>query len=146
MTFLLDVSVIIALLDRKHVGHDSAHEWFAATGKASWATCPIVENGVVRILSQPSYPTPLPSPAAAATFLRQMFGVGGHVFWHDDLSLLTSPLIDLTRILSSAQITDSYLLALAVARNGRLATLDRRLVTSAVKDGEMRLHIIGGTA
>lgn len=143
MTFLLDVSVIIALLDRTHVAHETAHDWFAAIGKDSWATCPIIENGVIRILGQPSYPNPLASPAVAATFLHGLCEVGGHEFWRDDLSLLSSPLVDITRLLSPTQVTDSYLLALAVAHSGRLATLDRRLVTSAIQDGDRHLHTIG---
>ena len=51
---LLDVNVLVALFDPDHVHHEAAHVWFAATRGAGWATCPLTENGVVRVLSNPS--------------------------------------------------------------------------------------------
>jgi predicted nucleic acid-binding protein len=53
---LLDVNVLIALLDRRHVHHDPAHGWFAAAQANGWATCPLTQNAVLRILGQPRYP------------------------------------------------------------------------------------------
>jgi uncharacterized protein len=69
VTFLLDVNVLIALIDPTHVGHDAAHAWFAATGAASWATCPVTENGVLRIVGHLKYPNSAGSPAAVAPIL-----------------------------------------------------------------------------
>ena len=66
----------------------------------------------------------------------------GHVYWPDDISLLDAKKIDASRILSSAQVTDSYLLALACAHGGKLATFDRRLVVDAVRGGAKALHVI----
>jgi uncharacterized protein len=141
-TYLLDVSTVIALLDRTHVSHGTVHQWFDATGKAGWATCPIVENGVVRILSQPSYPNSMNSPALAATYVRKLCETGSHQFWSDDISLVRSPLIDPAFVLSAAQVTDTYLLALAVHRQGTFATLDRRLSSAAIKDGKDHLLLL----
>jgi predicted nucleic acid-binding protein len=56
VTFLLDVNVLIALIDPGHVAHDDAHAWFQAEGQAGWSTCPLTENGVVRIVGNPKYP------------------------------------------------------------------------------------------
>lgn len=67
----------------------------------------------------------------------------GHLFWPDDVSLIRSAEIDATRLLSPAQITDSYLLALACAHGGKLATFDRRLITDAVRNGKKSLHLVG---
>ncbi|RDJ25122.1 PIN domain-containing protein [Bosea caraganae] len=144
MTFLLDVSVVIALIDPEHVHHDVAHDWFGRVGATAWATCPIVENGVIRILGHSSYPleSVSGSPARIATILSDLRNVPGHVFWPDDVSLLDSDLIDLNALLSSRHVTDSYLLALAVKHGGQLATLDRRLATGAVKSGAQALHVI----
>lgn len=144
MTFLLDVNVIIALIDPNHVHHDVAHDWFTRVGAAAWATCPIVENGVVRILGNPNYPLgeASGSPAKVATTLRGLRDAPGHVFWPDDISLLDTDLIELNAILSSRHVTDSYLLALAAKHGGQLVTLDRRLQTDAVKSGAQALHII----
>ena len=145
MTFLLDVNVLIALIDPTHVGHGAAHRWFGATGAASWATCPLTENGVIRIAGHPKYPNSAGSPAAVGPIVAQLRRLPGHEFWTDDLSLMDSEFVDLAQILLPAQVTDSYLLALAVSRNGRLATLDRRLSPRAVRGGRAALHLIGST-
>ncbi len=142
MTFLLDVNVLIALIDPTHVGHDAAHRWFAATGAASWATCPMTENGVIRIVGHPKYPNSAGSPAAVAPIVIRLCALPGHVFWQDDLSLMDTAIIDVARITTPAQVTDTYLLALAVAKRGRLATFDRRLSPNAVSRGKAALHII----
>ena len=146
MTFLLDVNVLIALIDPTHVGHDSAHQWFSETGAASWATCPLTENGVIRIVGNPRYPNSAGSPAAVAPIVASLKRLPGHLFWKDDLSLVASDLVDVDHVATPGQVTDTYLLALAVANAGRLATFDRRLSTKAVRRGSAALHVIGGGA
>lgn len=143
MTYLLDVNVLIALIDPAHVQHDAAHDWFAKQGKKSWATCPLTENGVVRIVGNVRYPNSPGTPAAVAQLMAGLCALPGHVFWPDSISLLEDTKIEASRILSSAQVTDSYLLALAVAHGGKLATFDRRLVVDAVRGGLKALHVIG---
>ncbi len=142
MTFLLDVNVLIALIDPMHVQHDAAHEWFADRGQQAWATCPLTENGVLRIVGHARYPNSPGTPAAVAELLAGLRALAGHTFWPDDISLLDINKLDTTRLLTSGQITDSYLLALACAHNGQLATFDRRLVTDAVRNGAQALHLI----
>lgn len=71
-----------------------------------------------------------------------MCSLDGHVFWSDDISLLDEGKVDSTRLLNAAQTTDSYLLALAQAHGGQLATLDRRLATTAVHGGARALCLI----
>ncbi|MEP7456257.1 TA system VapC family ribonuclease toxin [Phyllobacterium sp. SB3] len=142
MAFLLDVNVLIALFDPVHVHHDAAHEWFDRAGKASWATCPLTENGVLRIIGNPRYPNSPGTPATVMTLLSGLVSLPGHVFWPDDISLVGSKLIDPTRLLSSNQVTDTYLLALARTHGGQLATFDRRLVADAVQGGKGSLHFI----
>jgi toxin-antitoxin system PIN domain toxin len=146
VTYLLDVNVLIALIDPTHVGHDDAHAWFGATGAASWATCPITENGVIRIVGHPRYPNSAGSPAAVAPIVAGLRSLPGHIFWSDDFSLIGSNIVDLSRVLTPAQVTDTYLLALARAHNGQLATFDRRLSPSPVRGGRAALHVIGATA
>jgi uncharacterized protein len=144
VTFLLDVNVLIALIDPTHVGHDAAHRWFEATGAASWATCPLTENGVIRIVGHPRYPNSAGSPAAVAPLVARLRTLSGHVFWNDDFSLTECPVVDPTRITTPAQVTDTYLLALAIANKGQLATFDRRLSPTAVRRGRAALHVIDG--
>lgn len=142
MTYLLDVNVLIALVDPSHVAHDDAHSWFSREGHSSWATCPITENGVVRILGNPKYPNSPGSPAVVARIIEQLRALPGHCFWTGDFSLVASDAVDASRILTSAQVTDTYLLALAKLRGGKLATFDRRLSVDAVKNGKAALHLI----
>jgi uncharacterized protein len=144
VTFLLDVNVLIALIDPTHVGHEAAHDWFAGTGAASWATCPLTENGVIRIVGHPRYPNSAGSPAAVVPFVARLRALPGHVFWKDDFSLVASNLVSVDLILTPGQVTDAYLLALAVANKGQLATFDRRLSTRAVRRGRAALHVIDG--
>lgn len=145
MTFLLDVNVLIALIDPAHISHDTAHQWFEKLGNQSWATCPITENGVTRIVGHASYPNSAGSPADVAEIVAQMRELPGHVFWSDSISLIEASHVDESQIRTPAQVTDTYLLALAQANNGTLATFDRRLSVKAVKRGNQALHIISPT-
>ena len=143
MIYLLDVNVLIALIDPMHVQHEAAHEWFDSTGRAGWATCPLTENGVLRILGHARYPNSPGTPAAVAPLLNGLCALPGHTFWADRISALDEDAVDSARLLDSGQVTDSYLLALARAHGGKLATLDRRLVTNAVPGGTQSLCLIG---
>jgi toxin-antitoxin system PIN domain toxin len=142
MAFLLDANVLIALIDPAHVQHDTAHEWFAAQGRQAWATCPLTENAVLRIVGHARYPNSPGTPAAVAPLMASLCALPGHVFWPDDISLLDAEKLDPARLLSASQVTDSYLLALACAHGGKLATFDRRLIADAVVNGAQGLHLI----
>lgn len=130
---LLDVNVLLALLDSDHVDHERAREWLEAEIGSGWASCPITENGFVRIISQPRYPSPV-SPSEAADLLDRASGTAHHQFWPCDLSLLDDSAIDRSRVHGPRQVTDAYLLALAVRHGGRLVTFDRSVVRSAVPE------------
>jgi len=142
LTFLLDVNVLIALINPVHVSHEAAHRWFMAMGAASWATCPLTENGFIRIVSHPKFPGTPGTPAAITAIVAHLRSLPGHVFWPDDISLTAAAHVDPSKILTQAQVTDTYLLGLAVAHHGNLATFDRHLTTSAVKGGKAALYLI----
>jgi toxin-antitoxin system PIN domain toxin len=142
VTYLLDVNVLVALLDQAHVFHEAAQNWFLTQGGNDWATCPITENGFIRVLGRASYPKGPGTPAAAARLLDGVRRLPGHSFWPEELSLFSSPLVRLEAIATAGQVTDTYLLALAVHRGGRLATFDGRLSTSAVDGGVGALAVI----
>ena len=131
MQALLDVNVLIALLDAAHVHHGDARTWLEANIEQGWASCPLTQNGCLRILSQPAYPGSQP-PGAIASRLAEATGTRWHEFWPDDLSLLEPRCVDWQHVLGSRQLTDVYLLALAVRRGGRLVTLDRAVPLAAV--------------
>lgn len=139
MRALLDINVLIALLDSQHIHHQLAHTWLAANAQSGWASCPLTQNGFVRIMSQPSYPNPV-TPADAAARLGEACNTSWHVFWPDALSLLGNSIVDFSQILGSRQITDAYLLALAVHHDGRFVTLDRKVTLAAVP-GALEQHL-----
>jgi toxin-antitoxin system PIN domain toxin len=137
MRALLDVNVLVALLDASHVHHRAARGWLAAHAQQGWASCPLTQNGCLRILSLPSYPNPQPA-AAVALRLGLAVADASHAFWPDDCSLLDAGRIRWDHVLGSRQITDAYLLALATEHGGRLVTLDRGVAVQAVSRATAR--------
>lgn len=143
---LLDVNVLVALLDSDHVDHTRARAWLYAEIGPGWASCAITQNGLVRVLSQPSYPSPV-STAGAIEMLAAACDTERHAFWTCDISLLDLQVVDRSRLHGSRQVTDAYLLALAVAHDGRFVTLDRRVALSAVSGaGDQHLVVLGSGA
>ena len=140
MRALFDVNLLVALLDEQHVHHARAHRWWSAARAHGWASCPLTENGLLRVISQPVYPNSL-SVSAAHALLRQQMTETDHAFWPADVSVLDTDLIDRDRILGPKQITDVYLLALAVKHGGCLATLDGGVSLDAVRGAEAR-HLV----
>ncbi len=132
MISLLDVNLLVALFDEAHVHHSRAHEWLKKNRSKGWATCPITQNGCLRILSQPGYPGAIPV-ADITRRLRQATKAGDHHFWMDEVSLCDPALFDPVRVLSPKHLTDLYLLALATRKGGRLVTFDQGIPAEAVK-------------
>lgn len=137
---LLDVNVLIALHDQQHIHHSLAARWFVANAGQGWASCPLTQNGCVRILSQPGYPNPVPLPTALA-LLQQSCSHAEHNFWPDDISLLDSSRLNHHHMHGFRQLTDIYLLALAVKHGGRFVTFDAKVPLSAVH-GAQPAHLV----
>ena len=135
MRSLLDVNVLIALLQPDHAHHAVAHDWWRINRSAGWASCPLTQNGFIRIVSQPKYPRPLPIARALDLLAEEIEGTD-HSFWADDLSLLDMQRFVREQILGPKQLTDVYLLALAVKNDGRLVTFDRTIPVGAVRGAE----------
>jgi toxin-antitoxin system PIN domain toxin len=139
---LLDVNVLIALVDPAHVHHDAVHAWFGQIGYSAFATCPMTENGLLRVVGHPKYPNSPGPPSAVAPALAAIRALPGHAFWADSISIADSNFVDAARLSIHSRVTDSYLLALARANEGQLATLDHRLATEAVPAGSAALALI----
>ena len=132
MRALLDVNVLIALLDENHAHHAAASNWFADHVEQGWASCPLTQNGCVRIVSQPRYPNAL-GVAEAVVRLQAAVSTPYHRFLADDVSLLDDAMVDRRQLLNPRQLTDVYLLALAVAHGVRFVTLDKSVSLTAVR-------------
>lgn len=128
---LLDVNVLIALHDEQHIHHGLAANWFIANATQGWATCPLTQNGCVRILSQSGYPNPVPL-SAALELLKHSCDHPSHRFLADDISLLDNSQLNHQRMHGFRQLTDIYLLALAVKHGGRFVSFDAKVPLSAV--------------
>lgn len=132
MRALLDVNVLLALLDGDHLDHQRARSWLEAEIGRGWASCPITENGFVRVISQPRYPSPI-TPAEAIGLLGAAAAPPHWEFWGCDVSLLDASVVDRSRLHGPRQVTDGYLLALAVAHGGRFVTFDQSISLSVVR-------------
>jgi toxin-antitoxin system PIN domain toxin len=140
ITYLPDINLLLALTDPMHIHHEAAHRWFAEKGQDSWATCPLTQNGFIRIASHPNYPNRPGDVPAVTAILRQLCAAQGHQFWAEDISILE--ILEPAAIITHAQITDIYLAGLAVHKNGKLATLDQRMAVNAVRGGENVLELV----
>jgi predicted nucleic acid-binding protein len=123
-----------------HVHHLATHRWFAAVGRFAWSTCPLTENGFVRVASHPSYLNRPGDATAVLTILRQFCAADGHRFWSAELSL--RDIVEPGAVITHSQITDIYLLGLAVDNSGKFATLDRRISPDTVKGGSDALVVL----
>ena len=120
MVHLLDVNVLVALMWPAHEGHDRALTWFTKYSKTGWATCPFTEAGCVRILSNPSFSSDAVTPQEALKLLDANLKHPSHVFWPDDVSFAEAVQPVQKQIVGHRQVSDAYLLGLALHRKGRL--------------------------
>jgi uncharacterized protein len=138
MTHLLDVNVLIALCYPAHPHAAAARQFFtSAMMRDGWATCPIIENGFLRIFGARKYPGGPGSPQAARPILAGLLANPGHQFWQEDISLVATNILPV--LPASSELTDIYLLALAAKRGGRFATFDAEVDASLVPGGEASL-------
>ena len=135
---LLDVNVLVALFDPDHVHHDLAHDWFADHSAKGWATCPLTQNGLVRVLSHPRYGNPSATLRGVRHAVKRFVANKNHEFWPDDVSLCDDSTFDVTGMVGYRQIADVYLLGLATKRKGHLVTFDRSIPVRAVMGADAR--------
>jgi toxin-antitoxin system PIN domain toxin len=137
---LLDVNVLVALSDEKHEFHQRAVAWFSRDPQRAWATCPITENGFVRIIGHRKYPGFSGGTNAARQILEVLCRLPGHQFWPDDLSVRDRS--NFKHLPDSRHLTDHYLLGLAAKRKGCLVTLDQGVDASGIVGGNRALFLI----
>jgi hypothetical protein len=134
MRALLDVNVLIALLDPDHAFHDRSHAWWKANARSGWASCPLTENGVVRVMSNPAYSRGRRfAPGDLVEHLEEFASRSDHEFWADDVSLRDRAIFLRSHLHSPSLLTDIYLLALAAKRRGCLATFDQGIPLTTVR-------------
>jgi toxin-antitoxin system PIN domain toxin len=140
---LLDVNMLVALSDPEHIHHSRAFAWWNEHQDEGWASCPLTQNGFVRVISGAGYKKPRRLADALAQ-LSGLVALPSHVFWLDDLSLADPAVFDHGHLLGPNQITDAYLLALAVKNGGRLVTFDRSVALRAVRGAQAQHGVMLG--
>jgi len=143
--YLLDTNLLIALLWPSHERHGPAATWFARHRTRGWATCPVTQAGFVRIVSNPAFSRDAVQPREAAQVLTANTAARDHAFWADDLPFAEAVAFAGPRLLGHQQVTDAYLLGLAIRRGGALATLDRGIeaLTEAKSAERKALEVVG---
>lgn len=140
--FLPDVNTVLALLDPMHVHHEAAHQWYASQFPLRLILCPHVENGVIRVASQPKYPNCLGTSSRVRDVLQEFVQKVNAAFCKTDVSLLDNEVLLQAGTLTPSRVSDLYLLALAAANDARFATFDTRIPAAAVAGGSAALEII----
>ena len=130
-SFLLDTNVLVALTWPTHSAHAIAQHWFAKNARQGWATCPLTQCGFVRVISNPAFSPHALSPREALAVLSTSLRHPAHTFWPADLDLVTALNKAAKNLSGHQQITDAYLVGLAVQHKGKLATLDRGIAAWA---------------
>ena len=140
--FLPDINTILALLDQRHVHHQDAHRWLGKNSSAGFLICPHVENGVIRIASQPRYPNCFGTAGAVRAALIQFVAEMGMERCQADASLLDHKIMLDPSLLTPSGVADLYLLAVAATNGAKLATFDRRIQPSAIQGGKAAIELI----
>lgn len=140
MIALLDVNVLMALVDTRHVHHAAACRFFPQAQAHGWATCPLTENGALRVLGRPAASGGMDSTSSARTLLHSLLSSLGHQSWPDDLSLMDPFLFP--SLPGSRHLTDLYLLGLAVKHGGCFATFDAGIDPSLIPGGSTAYYLV----
>jgi toxin-antitoxin system PIN domain toxin len=139
---LLDVNVLVPLLWPPHVHHAAAQGWFAAFHEEGWATCPITQLGCARILATAAVSQGALTVQAAVASIEEILSETHHKFWPADLPISeTRFAASLPNLQGPGQLTDRYLLALAAAHGGTLATFDRGAGVGLPADSPLLAHL-----
>lgn len=129
-------------MDPDHLFHEKAHDWWQEHHLNGWASCPITENGVVRILSHPGYSPDRPfSCMEILDRLREFIRHSDHVFIAKSVSIRNENHFQIDVDIRTARITDLYLLGLAVTNRMRLVTFDQGISLNPVANAT-RDHLV----
>ena len=123
--FLLDVNVLVALVWPAHQAHGAVQQWFERNSQHAWATCPFTQAGFVRVLSNPVFSRDAVAPQEAVRVLDANLKHRFHRFWPDGISYAEAVEALGKGIGGHRQVTDAYLLGLAIHHRSKLATMDR---------------------
>ena len=140
---LLDVNVLIASVDEGHVAYKAVHAWLHDSAGRHWATCPLTQAGFVRIISNLQFHEHPVTLAQAFQLLTTITQRPGHRFWPMDITLAEAVQPFQERLFGHRQVTDAYLLGLAIKNKGRIVTLDRGIEVLAGEAYRRHVTVLG---
>ncbi len=141
--YLLDLNALIAFGDPDHEHHQAIQKWFISSGNADWGVCPLTEAGFVRVTTNPNYQPASRTIQQATAVLADFATHPGYRYWPiaDKWAALTAPFF--ARLLGHQQVTDAYLLGLAVKEKGILVTFDKGIRYLAGAEFSQNLLVLG---
>jgi len=140
--YLPDINTVLALLDPLHIHHHDAHRWYEAVSPIQLVICPHVENGVMRVASQPRYPNYLGTASTVREVLKKFIDQLKVERCTIEPSLMDDKILKSPDQLTPSSISDLYLLSVAASNGAKLATFDQRIKSSAIHGGKKALEII----
>ncbi len=143
---LPDLNLLVAAAWPHHVHHLTARRWFAGNADHGWATCPLTQTGFIRLSSNPRIIEDAVSPEESRALLERITQYGRHEFWPDSLSWTEEWKLPFARITGHRQVTDAYLLSLALSHDGRLVTFDRAISNLLPPESPLRDAVVTLTA
>ncbi len=144
MKSLLDLNILFALTWSSHIHHESAHQWFKKERGQGWATCPITQSGLVRLSSNKKILAEAVTPTEAYILLNTLVALPDHQFLADSIPLNEAIIFQQVNILGHRQITDAYLLSLAIYNEARLISFDKGLKQLCPKQFSKYLLVLEG--
>jgi hypothetical protein len=140
--YLLDLNTLIALAEPDHEFHKTAGRWFQTEGKEDWGVCPLTEAGFIRITTHPKYRPASRTVQQAAAILASFAQHPGYRYWPivNSWATLTAPFS--LRIFGHQQVTDAYLLGLAIKEHGVLITFDSGFGVLAGTEYDRNLRVL----
>lgn len=144
LKYLLDLNVLISLADPDAVHYSAVHRWFDGGGGKDWGVCPLTEAGFIRVTTNPQYRGAQRTIAQAAAILDEFSRSTGYRYWSipGTWSDLTAPFA--TRIVGHQQVTDAYLLGMAIREHGILVTFDQAIGYMAGTEFQRNLLVLRG--
>jgi toxin-antitoxin system PIN domain toxin len=139
---LLDLNVLVALIEPDHVHHQKAQGWFNSSRKGVFSLCPLTEAGFLRVTANPGFrPGPRTMPQAIA-ILQAFKGHPDHLYLSIEKSWVEVTAGFARRIVGHQQVTDAYLLGLAIRENGVLVTFDKGILHLAGPEFSRNVFVI----
>jgi len=125
--YLLDLNALVFLADPDSPHYPAVQNWFDTAGREDWGVCPLTEAGFVRVTTNPVYGGATRTVAQATAILAAFAAYPGYRYWpiSESWSAVTAPFA--ARLFGHQQVTDAYLLGLAVKHNGTLVTFDKAI-------------------